>query len=139
METATNYGSWPRQRPRRTGDQSNRERRYDSSWDAISRSRGRSAPCPRRWVICSQKILLQSDIASERSQFAAENKTSIECTFIRFFSTKHKNLRITVGRWLPKETPIRSAPSWEAFTSSRSQGEVHHDGGLLFFFPSGKN
>jgi hypothetical protein len=110
METATNYGSWPRQRPRRRGDRSNRERLDDSSWAAVSRSRGRSAPCPRRWVICSQKILLQSDLAGERSQFAAENKTASERTFLRFFSTKHGSLRITVGRWLPKETPIRSAP-----------------------------
>jgi len=112
MKTATNYGSWPRQRPRRRGDRSKREgldgRFY--SWAAVSRSRGRSAPCPRRWVICSQKILLQSDLAGERSQFAAENKTASERTFVRFFSTKHESLRITVGQWLPKETPIRSAP-----------------------------
>lgn len=112
MKTATNYGSWPRQRPRRRGDRSKRERldgRF-SSWAAVSRSRGRSAPCPRRWVICSQKTLLQSDLAGERSQFAAENKTASERTFVRFFSTKHGSLRITVGRRLPKETPIRSAP-----------------------------
>ncbi|TYJ00678.1 hypothetical protein E1A91_A13G102200v1 [Gossypium mustelinum] len=57
----------------------------------ISRSRDRSAPYPRRW-------------------FAAENKIASERTFVRFFSTKHESLRITVGRWLPKETPIRSAP-----------------------------
>ncbi|KAI5566984.1 hypothetical protein BDE02_13G058000 [Populus trichocarpa] len=91
MKTATNYGSWPRQRPRRRGDRSNREgldgRFY--SWAAVSRSRGRSAPCPPRW---------------------AENKTASERTFVRFFSTKHGSLRITVGRWIPKETPIRSAP-----------------------------
>ncbi|KAJ8746852.1 hypothetical protein K2173_012903 (mitochondrion) [Erythroxylum novogranatense] len=80
------------------------------SWAAVRRSRGRYAPCPRRWVICSQKMLLQSDLAGERSQFAAENKTASERTFVRFFSTKHGRLRITVGRWLPKETPIRSAP-----------------------------
>ena len=80
------------------------------SWAAVSRSRGRSAPCPRIWVICSQKRLLQSDLAGERSQFAAENKTASERTFVRFFSTKHGSVRITVGRWLPKETPIRSAP-----------------------------
>ncbi|CAK9184469.1 unnamed protein product [Ilex paraguariensis] len=49
-------------------------------------------------------------MASERSQFATENKTASERTFVRFFSTKHGSLRITVGRWLPKETPIRSAP-----------------------------
>ena len=60
METATNYGSWPRQRPRRRGDQSNRERLDDDApWAAVSRSRGRSAPCPRRWVICSHTMLLQ--------------------------------------------------------------------------------
>lgn len=29
METATNYGSWPRQRPRRRGDRSKRERLDD--------------------------------------------------------------------------------------------------------------
>ncbi|KAK7371550.1 hypothetical protein VNO78_36363 [Psophocarpus tetragonolobus] len=85
-------------------------RRRFYSWAAVSRSRGRSAPCPRIWVICSQKFLLQSDLAGERSQFAAENKTASERTFVRFFSTKHGSLRITVGRWLPKETPIRSAP-----------------------------
>lgn len=55
-------------------------------------------------------MLLQSDLAGERFQFAAENKTASERTFVRFFSTKHGSLRITVGRWLPKETPIRSAP-----------------------------
>uniref|UniRef100_A0A0D3BFV5 Uncharacterized protein n=1 Tax=Brassica oleracea var. oleracea TaxID=109376 RepID=A0A0D3BFV5_BRAOL len=55
-------------------------------------------------------MLLQSDLAGERSQFAAENKTASERTFVHFFSTKHGSLRITVGRWLPKETPIRSAP-----------------------------
>lgn len=112
MKKATNYGSWPRQRPRRRGDRSKRERLDGRfySWAAVSRSRGRSSPCPRRWVICSQKMLLQSDLAGERSQFAAENKTASERTFVRFFSTKHGSLRITVGRWLPKETPIRSAP-----------------------------
>ncbi|XAR51025.1 hypothetical protein NMG60_11005523 [Bertholletia excelsa] len=66
-------------------------RRRCYSWVAVSRSRGRSAPCPRIW-------------------FATENKTASERTFVRFFSTKHESLRITVGRWLPKETPIRSAP-----------------------------
>lgn len=109
-ETATNYGSWPRQRPRRRGDRSNREPpRRRPSWAAVSRSRGRSAPCPRRWVICSHTMLLQSDLAGERSQSAAENKTASERTFVRFFSTKHGSVRITVGRWLPKETPLRSA------------------------------
>ena len=128
METATNYGSWPRQRPRRRrSEQQGTPRRRFYSWAAVSRSRGRSAPCPRIWVIRSKKILLQSDLAGERSQFAAENKTASERTFVRFFSTKHGSLRITVGRWLPEETPIRSA-GWEAPTSSRSQGEVHHDG-----------
>ncbi|KAK7298405.1 hypothetical protein VNO77_46865 [Canavalia gladiata] len=29
METAINYGSWPRQRPRRRGDRSNKERLDD--------------------------------------------------------------------------------------------------------------
>ncbi|CAL9238919.1 unnamed protein product [Arabidopsis halleri] len=91
-------------------EQEGTPRRRFYSWAAVSRSRGRSAPCPRRWVICSQKMLLQSDLAGERSQFAAENKTASERTFVRFFSTKHGSLRITVGRWLPKETPIRSAP-----------------------------
>ncbi|KAL3500196.1 hypothetical protein ACH5RR_039289 [Cinchona calisaya] len=113
METATNYGSWPRQRPRRRGDRSKKERLDDvfiHSWAAVSRSRGRSAPCPRIRVIYSLFILLQSDLAGEQSQFATENKTASERTFVRFFSTKHGSLRITVGRWLPKETPIRSAP-----------------------------
>ncbi|XP_016650442.1 PREDICTED: LOW QUALITY PROTEIN: uncharacterized protein LOC107881344 [Prunus mume] len=95
--------------PGRSEQQGTPRRRF-YSWAAVSRSRGRSAPCPRIWVICSQKILLQSDLAGERSQFAAENKTASERTFVRFFSTKHGSLRITVGRWLPKETPIRSAP-----------------------------
>ncbi|XP_058764376.1 uncharacterized protein LOC131637815 [Vicia villosa] len=95
--------------PGRSEQQGTPRRRF-YSWAAVSRSRGRSAPCPRIWVICSQKLLLQSDLAGERSQFAAENKTASERTFVRFFSTKHGSLRITVGRWLPKETPIRSAP-----------------------------
>nr|YP_009380839.1 hypothetical protein AEK19_MT0445 [Utricularia reniformis]ART30709.1 hypothetical protein AEK19_MT0445 [Utricularia reniformis] len=29
-------------------------RRRFSSWAAVSRSRGRSAPCPLSWVICSR-------------------------------------------------------------------------------------
>ncbi|KAM3340770.1 hypothetical protein P3S68_028404 [Capsicum galapagoense] len=91
-------------------EQEGTPRRRFSSWAAVSRSRGRSAPCPRIWRICSQKILLQSDLAGERSQFATENKTESERTFVRFFSTKHGSLRITVGRWLPKETSIQSAP-----------------------------
>ncbi|KAL1314100.1 hypothetical protein AAHE18_16G165000 [Arachis hypogaea] len=91
-------------------EQQGMPRRCFSSWAAVSRSRGRSVPCPRGRVICSHKFLLQSDLAGERSQFAAENKTASESTFVRFFSTKHGSLRITVGRWLPKETPIRSAP-----------------------------
>ncbi|XP_030925283.1 uncharacterized protein LOC115952312 [Quercus lobata] len=95
--------------PGRSEQQGTPRRRF-YSWAAVSRSRGRSAPCPRIWVIRSKKILLQSDLAGERSQFAAENKTASERTFVRFFSTKHGSLRITVGRWLPKETPIRSAP-----------------------------
>ncbi|XP_059290731.1 uncharacterized protein LOC132044264 [Lycium ferocissimum] len=95
--------------PGRSEQQGTPRRRF-SSWAAVSRSRGRSAPCPRIWGICSHKILLQSDLAGERSQFATENKTASERTFVRFFSTKHGSLRITVGRWLPKETPIRSAP-----------------------------
>nr|CAB3504466.1 unnamed protein product [Digitaria exilis] len=82
METATNYGSWPRQRPRRRGDQNKKSRLDDDA----------------------------QGLAGERSQSAAENKTASERTFVRFFSTKHRSLRRTVGRWLPKETPIRSAP-----------------------------
>ncbi|KAB2034699.1 hypothetical protein ES319_D04G103800v1 [Gossypium barbadense] len=78
----------------------------------ITRSGGRSSPCPRRWVICSQKMLFQSDLAGERSQFAAENKIASERTFVRFFSTQHESLRITVGRWQPKETLIRSTPAF---------------------------
>nr|XP_009603329.1 uncharacterized protein LOC104098328 [Nicotiana tomentosiformis] len=91
-------------------EQQGMPRRCFSSWAAVSRSRGHSAPCNRIWEICSHKILLQSDLAGERSQFTTENKTTSERTFVRFFSTKHRNLRITVGRWLPKETPIRSSP-----------------------------
>ncbi|XP_063949852.1 uncharacterized protein LOC135152710 [Daucus carota subsp. sativus] len=91
-------------------EQQGAPRRRFSSWAAVSRSRGRSAPCPRIWVICSHTMLLQSDLAGKRSQFATENKTASERTFVRVFSTKHGSLRITVGRWLPKETPIRSAP-----------------------------
>lgn len=92
-----------------------------------------SAPCPRIWVICSHTMLLQSDLAGERSQFAAENKTASERTFVRFLPTKHGSFRITVGRWLPKETTFDPPPGWGASTSSRSQGEVHHDGGYFFF------
>ncbi|KAL3498305.1 hypothetical protein ACH5RR_041037 [Cinchona calisaya] len=113
METATNYGSWPRQRPRRRGDRSKRESLdnvFSHSWATVSRSRGRSAPCPRIRIIYSLFILLQSDLAGQQSQFATENKTASEHTFVRFFSTKHGSLRITVGRWLPKETLIQSAP-----------------------------
>ncbi|XP_071691987.1 uncharacterized protein [Rutidosis leptorrhynchoides] len=95
--------------PGRSEQQVTPRRRF-YSWAAVSRSRGRFAPCPRIWVICSHTMLLQSDLAGERSQFATENKTASERTFVRFFSTKHGSLRITVGRWLPKETPIRSAP-----------------------------
>lgn len=54
--------------------------------------------------------LILEGLAGERSQSAAENKTASERTFVRFFSTKRRSLRITVGRWLPKETLIRSAP-----------------------------
>ncbi|KAJ8454893.1 hypothetical protein OPV22_035202 [Ensete ventricosum] len=79
------------------------------------------------YFIVASNFLLEG-LAGERSQSAAENKTASERTFVRFFYTKHGSVRITVGRWLPKETPIRSAPCWEASTSSRSQGEVHHDG-----------
>ncbi|XP_070048161.1 uncharacterized protein [Nicotiana tomentosiformis] len=95
--------------PGRSEQQGTPRRRF-SSWATVSRSRGRSAPCPRIWGICSHKILGKSNLAGERSQFATENKTSSERTFVHFFSTKHGSLRITVGRWLPKETPIRSAP-----------------------------
>lgn len=76
-------------------------------------------------------MLLRSDLAGEQSQSAAENRTASERTFVRSGGpTEHGSLGITVGRWLPKETPIRSA-GWEAPTSSRSQGEVHHDGGVF--------
>lgn len=88
------------------------------------------SPIVIRWVICLHTMLLQSDLAGEQSQSAAEDETASERTFVRFFSTKHGSLGITVGRWLPEETPIRSA-GWEAPTSSRSQGEVHHDGGVF--------
>lgn len=56
METATDYGSWPKQRPRRRGDRSEQEGRPTRrfySWAVVSRSRGRSAPCPQIWVIFS--------------------------------------------------------------------------------------
>lgn len=108
-----------------------------SSWAAVSRSRGRSASCPRIWVICSHTMLLQSDLAGERSQFAAENKTASERTFVRFFSTKHGSLRITVGRWLPKETPIRSAPRLEGIFLIPITRRGSPWWGVLFF-PSGK-
>nr|XP_009618249.1 uncharacterized protein LOC104110450 [Nicotiana tomentosiformis]XP_016515395.1 PREDICTED: uncharacterized protein LOC107832096 [Nicotiana tabacum] len=91
-------------------EQQGMSRRCFSSWAAVSRSRGRSAPYPRIWGICSLKILRKSDLASERSQFVTENKTASERTFVRFFSTKHESLRITVGWWIPKETLIQSAP-----------------------------
>ncbi|KAB2048195.1 hypothetical protein ES319_A13G098200v1 [Gossypium barbadense] len=65
---------------------------------------------PRRFVEFLWIALGEIYQTGERSQFAAENKTASERTFVRFFSTKHESLRITVGRWLPKETPIRSAP-----------------------------
>ncbi|PWA77538.1 transposon protein [Artemisia annua] len=43
----------------------------------------------------------QSDLAGERSQFATENKTASERTFVRFFSTKPRSLRITMERqWM---------------------------------------
>lgn len=112
MEFTTHYVSWPRQGPKPSGDRRKKKGlviRF-SSWAAVSRSRGRSAPCPLSWVICSRPFFLQSDLAGERSQFATENKTASERTFLRFFSTKHESVRRTVGRWLPKETPIRSAP-----------------------------
>ncbi|CAN6440313.1 unnamed protein product [Victoria cruziana] len=66
-------------------------------------------------------MFLQSDLAGERSQSAAENKIASEHTFVCFFSTKHGSVRITVGRWLPKETLLRSTsrlgggPSFDFF------------------------
>ncbi|XP_074562615.1 LOW QUALITY PROTEIN: uncharacterized protein LOC141819170, partial [Curcuma longa] len=107
----TSSSGWVLPAPGRS-EQEVSPRRRRPSWAAVSRSRGPFAPCPRRWVICSHTMLLQLDsrgLAGERSQSAAENKTASERTFVRFFSTKHGSLRITVGRWLPKETPIRSA------------------------------
>ena len=71
-------------------------------------------------------MLLRSDPAGEQSQSAAEETASVPL----FASSPPSTgvwVGITVGRWLPEETPIRSA-GWEAPTSSRSQGEVHHDG-----------
>lgn len=141
METATNYGSWPRQRPRRRGDRSKRERLdgvFIHSWAAVSRSRSRSAPCPRIRVIYSLLILLQSDLAGEQSQFATENKTATERTFVRFFVTKHGSLRIIVGRWLPKETPIWSAPRLGGIYLIPITRRGLLWWGVLFF-PSGKN
>lgn len=91
-------------------------------------------------------MLLQSDLAGERSQFAAENKTTSERTFVRFFSTKHGSLRITVGRWLPKETPIRSALFNYLKNSNNGRHLSHHDhkerftmmGGYSIFLPERK-
>ncbi|XP_073107219.1 LOW QUALITY PROTEIN: uncharacterized protein [Elaeis guineensis] len=82
-------------------EQQGRPRRRRPSWAAVSRSRGRSAPCPRRWVICSHTMLLQlssEGLAGERSQSAAENKTASERTFVRFFSTKKVFSRIKALR-----------------------------------------
>lgn len=84
-------------------------------------------------------MLLQSDLAGERSQFAAENKTASERTFVRFFSTKHESLRITVGRWLPKETPIRSAPPAGRHLPHPDHKERFTMMGVLLIFLSGKN
>nr|KAJ0203633.1 hypothetical protein LSAT_V11C500250890 [Lactuca sativa] len=52
-----------------------------SSWVAVSRSRGHFAHCPRIWVICSLTMLLQSNLAGERYQFATKNKTTSKHTF----------------------------------------------------------
>ncbi|GMJ07794.1 hypothetical protein like AT2G07599 [Hibiscus trionum] len=75
-----------------------------SGWVLPASGRSEQQGKPRR------RLFLFLGCSGERSQFAAENKTASERTFVRFFSTKHGSLRITVGRWLPKETPIRSAP-----------------------------
>ena len=107
---------------------------------AVSRSRGHSAPCSRIWVIRSKKILLQSDLAGKRSQFTVENKTTSERTFDRFFSTKHRSLRIIVGQWLPKETLIQSAP-WLGgiYLIPITRRGSPRWGYFFFFFPSKKN
>nr|GFA98377.1 hypothetical protein HannXRQ_Chr08g0236081 [Tanacetum cinerariifolium] len=81
----------------------------------------------------------QSDLAGERSQFTTKNKTEIERTFVRFFSTKHRSLRITVVRWLPKETPIRSAPPAGRHLPHPDHKERFTMMGVLLFFPSEKN
>ncbi|CAN6462370.1 unnamed protein product [Victoria cruziana] len=52
-------------------------------------------------------MLLQSDLAGERSQSVAENKTTSERTFVRFFSNKHGSVRITVG--------MKGGPSFDFF------------------------
>ncbi|KAI5672935.1 hypothetical protein M9H77_13299 [Catharanthus roseus] len=104
METATNYGSWPRQRPKRRGDWSNRARLHDVIPPLIPKF---------GWYFL---------FSGERSQFATENKTVSERTFFRFFSTKHRSLRITLGRYLTHPE------NKESFTMMG-----------VPFFPSGKN
>ncbi|GKE18549.1 hypothetical protein Tco_1426126 [Tanacetum coccineum] len=77
-------------------------------------------------------MLLQSDLAGERSQFATENKTASERTFVRFFSTKHESLRITVGlnreqRLLSAAVAARILKFSVQLTTRRSVAQTHED------------
>ncbi|KAF9660753.1 hypothetical protein SADUNF_SadunfMtG0006200 (mitochondrion) [Salix dunnii] len=74
-------------------------------------------------------MLLQSDLAGERSQF--RQRTRQQASVPLFASSPPST---EVGGYLRK-LRFDPPPGWEAFTSSRSQGEVHHDGGVLSFFP----
>nr|YP_009380838.1 hypothetical protein AEK19_MT0444 [Utricularia reniformis]ART30708.1 hypothetical protein AEK19_MT0444 [Utricularia reniformis] len=66
--------------------------------------------------------------------------TASERTFVRFFFTKHGSVRNTVGRWLPKETPIRSASRLgKTIAPHPDHKERFTMMGVLFFIPSGKN
>ncbi|KAF8364941.1 hypothetical protein HHK36_031379 (mitochondrion) [Tetracentron sinense] len=77
METATNYGSWPRQRPRRRGDRSNRERLDDDArpglhWRAIP-VRGREQDSKRAYL-CSL-LLHQARKFKDNCRFVVESIT----------------------------------------------------------------
>ncbi|KAI5676166.1 hypothetical protein M9H77_07116 [Catharanthus roseus] len=74
--------------------------RRSYSWVVVSRSRGRSTPCPRIWVVFSLFFLLQFELASERSQFAIENKTGSERTFRSSYLRKLRFDSLPAGRHL---------------------------------------
>ncbi|KAG9140584.1 hypothetical protein Leryth_024566 [Lithospermum erythrorhizon] len=82
METATNYGSWPRQRPRRRGDRSQRERLDDVFIPGL-----------------------------QQSQFATEeNKTaSLSVLFLLLHQARKFKDALWVGGYL-KETPFDPPP-----------------------------